>query len=163
MAVKITIRRRGRFSVPNLTFTNQCGREGQREFDFSCRITVARLDDQGFVCDNFKVVPALQNKFGTGRWLASCEQFAGAGVWLMHELCGGRATRIEFEVSPIAEAGVVVEWNSGDALPDFFPKRLDEVRRPTRTAKRTPTRQRRTATDQWERTEVEKVLAEAPF
>jgi len=159
MPVKITIRRQGQFVVPNLTFTNQCGREGQREFNFSCRITVNRLDDQGFVCDNFKVVPALQDKFGTGRWLASCEQLAGAGVWLMRELCGGRATRIEFEVSPIAEAGVTVEWNKGDAMPDFFPTQLDRktTRRPTRQP------QRKRTGHQWERMSREEVVEAAPF
>ena len=77
----------------------------------------------------------------------------------MHELCGGRATRIEFEVSPIAEAGVTVEWESGDELPDFYPRQLDRVER------QRGMRNHRTNTgaNQWERMNPREVLAAAPF
>lgn len=159
MAVTITIRRQGRFSVPNLSYTNQCGRQGQKEFSFFCRITVTKLDEYGFVCDNFQVIPALENKFGVGRWVASCEQLASAGVHLMHELCKGRATRIEFEVSPIAEAGVTVLWESPDKLPEFLPRRLDKAS----PQRRTSTAQTNTVVNQWERMTPREVLSQSPF
>lgn len=114
----IVIRRKGVFSVPNLLPDNQCGKTGQTEFNYSVEIAVKSLDKRGFVCDNFDV-PKLMDRYKTGYWEGSCEEFAGEGIHMMHGLCQGRAVRIVFEVSPIPEAGVRVEWQKGQSLPDF--------------------------------------------
>ena len=122
----ITIWRKGKFSVPGLVDKNKCGTLGQTEFNYSVEITVDALDAKGFVCDNFNVPKAFERKFGQGVWEASCEQLAGGGIYMMKSLCDGRALKITSEVSPIAEAGVRVEWTLGQDLPTFFPKRLDK-------------------------------------
>ena len=124
---KITIWRSGKFSVPGIIPDSQCGKLGQTEFNFRVEITVDSLDKSGFVCDNFAVPAAFANKFAKGRWQASCEQLAGGGIYLMHRLCGGRALKVVCEISPINEAGVRVEWNKGDDMPGFFPRKVNEV------------------------------------
>ena len=122
---KITIKRSGQFDVPGIIAENQCGRLGQTRFNFRCEITVDRLDDNGFVCDNFRIPLELQSKFAVGKWQASCEQLAGGGIYLIHKLCQSRALRIVFEVSPINEASVAVEWSRGDEMPEFWPKKIE--------------------------------------
>jgi hypothetical protein len=120
----ITIRRSGTFSCHNLVLTNRCGKEGRNEFNFRIEIEVDSLDERGFVCDNFDVPTAMNFWNGLEFWQASCEDFAGGGVRLMHKLCK-RAKRILCEVSPIPEAGVRVEWKKGQSLPNFFPKQVN--------------------------------------
>ncbi|MBB76543.1 MAG: hypothetical protein CMJ75_18720 [Planctomycetaceae bacterium] len=126
----ITIRREGTFQVPGLTLARQCGREGQKDFRFELQIVVQRLDESGFVCDNFEVPKMMERSFGDPLqlWEGSCEDFAGAGVVLAHQMCEGRALEISFEVSPISEAGVTVEWTEGQELPNFGPKKVGRAR-----------------------------------
>ena len=119
----ITIRRSGTFACHNLVPKNQCGKEGQKEFNFRIEIEVDSLDERGFVCDNFDVPKAFDFWNGSEHWQASCEDFAGGGVRRMYELCK-RAKRILCEVSPIPEAGVRVEWRKEQSLPNFFPKQV---------------------------------------
>jgi hypothetical protein len=95
----ITIRRDGKFSVPNIDPSHQCGKIGQTEFNFRVEISVDTLDDRGFCVDNFAIPKAFQRKYAEGRWLASCEMLAGGGIYLMHSLSKGRAKRIMVEIS----------------------------------------------------------------
>lgn len=128
----ITIWRRGQFGVPGLVAHNQCGRLGQKEFFFNIEITVQRLDNQGFVCDNFLVSQAFNDFFAQGEWEASCEQLAGTAIYILKRLCADRALKVVASVSPFADAqaGVRVEWNKDtDELPDFHAKRIEPIGR----------------------------------
>jgi hypothetical protein len=118
--------RKGEFTA-DLSKTNQCGREGMSKFNFEVTIEVNSLDQHGFVCDNFDVPKAFE-RFATGKWEASCEAFAGGGIYLMKSLCQNRALRIICRIQPIDAAWVEVDWKKGDEMPALYPKRLDKSR-----------------------------------
>lgn len=120
----ITIRRKGVFVCSNLVPKNQCGRPGQNTFEFAIEIEVDSLDEKGFVCDNFDVPQAFQKwNSPKEKWRASCEEFAGGGIHLMHSLCS-RARRILCTIAPTNEANVTVEWFKGNPLPPFQPTKV---------------------------------------
>ena len=105
--------RMGEFTSPGIVPCNKCGAPDSKKWGFEISITVDELDDQGFVCDQF-LVPKLFDKYATGKWQASCEDFANGALYdVIHELCP-RATEVRVKIQPTPVAFAEVFWKTSD-------------------------------------------------
>jgi hypothetical protein len=125
------IHREGTFAVSGLVADEQCGGVGQKAFRFMVEIEADKLDSRGFICDNFDMVK-MWERFETGTWKASCEAFAGAGIYLAKALTQNRASRIVCRIAPMSDAWIEYDWKRGDKMPALHPVRLDSATKPIR-------------------------------
>jgi hypothetical protein len=115
------IRRRGAFKA-NLHPLNQCGKEGQRDFNFAIEVSANSLDERDFVIDNLLLLKTMQQWDTAASWTASCEQLAGGAVLAVHKLMDGRAREIRARIEPNDQANVELYWREGFALPTVIPQ-----------------------------------------
>lgn len=125
-----TVVRNGEFKC-RLKEENQCGPAGTSQFDYRATIEGHVLDGDdrtrgidNFLIEHYGMADRVSAVFGFGKWQASCEAFAGSIVTMIHEMMGGRATRIHVSIKPGGLAEIQLEWRQGQSLPTLLAVRL---------------------------------------
>lgn len=125
-----TVVRHGEFKC-KLREHNQCGPKGTSKFEYVMTIEGHELDGSeqteginNFLLEHYAFADFVEKTFGSGKWSASCEAFAGSIIQMAHQLAGGRATRIHVSIKPGSIANIQCEWKVGQQLPSLVAEKL---------------------------------------
>lgn len=112
--ITFSMRREGQFTARFNTRGNQCGTGGQQIYTYLCEIEVGeKLDNRGFILDNYEVQGYFDRTYASDQPAQSCERIAQIAASHFADLLqrnGREAQRVSVTIRGSAFAGLTASW-----------------------------------------------------